>query len=166
MLACELVICLILRLIKSNTIALLPSPLKTIANLPTTNDWPNVSLTDFTRDIIDETGNWRKSGFDYGNKAARLITYQEINAGCYDGTTAITSEGGLSSKCKFLMENTKYSKSSNPTYGTWTETAASSNSDAWYVDGGDRRINQHFVLHAGSYGARPGIEVAKSDISY
>ena len=140
-------------------------PVTAVANLPTTTQWSNVSLTNTVRDIKDETGTVRKSGFDYGNKAARLITAQEINAAC--GITVGSSTIGELDNCNYLMENTKYSKSSNSTYGTWTETARSSSSGfVWGVNGKYSCVDIDVADSTYNFGTRPGIEVAKSDISY
>ena len=98
-------------------------PVTAIKQLPTTRQWKNVSLTNTTRAIINESGgNTTSTGdlptaFSYEGYAARLLTYQEVYDGCYDETTDITLYKGLSNKCKYLMENTKYSSSSLETYG-------------------------------------------------
>ena len=134
-------------------------------NLPTESQW-NTRLTQTTRDITYENNNVRVANFDYSGYAARLLTYQEANQGCYDGTTDIKSDGGISTKCKFLMENTKYSKSSNPTYGPYLETPSSKNSTfTFLVDSTNRRITDNTVSYTEN-GARPAIEVSLSKISY
>ena len=140
-------------------------PETAILQLPTIEQWKNVSLTNTTRDIKDENGTTRISGFSYSDYAARLLTYEEVQNGCYNGTTAITSASGLSTKCQFLMENTNYSSNSLKTYGPWLETPYSSNAlRAWIVDGGSRSVGSISVRTASSYGVRPAIEVLKSDI--
>ena len=148
-------------------------PVKAIAQLPTTSQWSNVSLTSTKRQITNETGGTTTSAgdlptFSYEGYAARLLTYQEAYNGCYDGTTAITLIGGVSTKCKYLMENTKYSNSSLATHSSWLETPHSSNSRvAWYVYGNTRRVYYYSVYNqAGTIGVRPAIEVLKSNISY
>ena len=148
-------------------------PVTAINQLPTTSQWSNVSLTNTTRAITNEKGgNATKSGnlptaFSYEGYAARLLTYQEVYNGCYDGTTSITSTKGLSSKCKYLMENTKYSSSSLKTYGGWLESPRASGSNyAWYVYANYRHVNSNNVGNANSDGVRPAIEVLKSNISY
>ena len=151
-------------------------PVTALTQLPTTGQWSNVSLTNTTRAITNENGgNTTKTGdlptaFSYEGYAARLLTYQEVYNGCYDGTTSITSKKGLSSKCKYLMENTKYSSSSLKTYGGWLESPYASYSRyAWFVDAADRTVynfDDVYVDDADYYGVRPAIEVLKSNISY
>ena len=73
-----------------------------------------MSLTNSTRTITNESGgNTTSAGnlptaFSYSGYAARLLTYQEVYSGCFDGTVNIDSAKSLSTKCKYLMENTKY----------------------------------------------------------
>ena len=148
-------------------------PVTALVQLPTIEQWKNVSLTNTTRTITNESGgNTTSAGnlptaFSYEGYAARLLTYQEVYNGCYDGTTAITSTRGLSSKCKFLMENTKYSNSTLATYGPWLETPNASYSfNAWVVYGYGRLVTYDAVNFASSLGVRPAIEVAKSRIDF
>ncbi len=151
-------------------------PVTAIKQLPTTSQWKNVSLTNTTRAITNQSGgNTTDAGnlptaFSYEGYAARLLTYQEVYNGCYDGTTSITSAKGLSSKCKYLIENTRYSSSSLKTYGGWLESpSASISGSALSVSGGLRVVITSKVTSAvtntGS-GVRPAIEVLKSNISY
>ena len=147
-------------------------PVTAIKQLPTTSQWKNVSLTNTIRAITNESGgNTTSAGnlpttFSYAGYAARLLTYQEVYNGCYDGTTSITSTKGLSSKCQYLMENTKYSSSSLKTYGVWLESPGASYSHpAWGVFANYRYV----ILNNVNYdfgGVRPAIEVLKSNISY
>ena len=149
-------------------------PVTAIKQLPTTSQWKNVSLANTTRAITNEKGgNTTRAGnlpttFSYEGYAARLLTYQEVYNGCYDGTTSITSKKGLSSKCKYLMENTTYSSSSFKTFGEWLESpdGFSSGINAWRVSAYDRYVNIYNVDAASSHGVRPAIEVAKTDIEY
>ncbi len=147
-------------------------PVTAITQLPTTSQWSNVNLISPTRQITNETGGTTTSAgdlpsFSYEVYSARLLTYQEVYNGCYNGTTAITSTKGLSSKCKYLMENTKYSSSTLATYGGWLETPISSRSNsAWFVFGNSRIVGYNTVSTTSSLGVRPAIEVLKSNISY
>lgn len=145
-------------------------PASAIQQLPTTSQWSNVSLTNTTRNIYDETGTIRVNNFSYAGYAARLLTYQEVKTACYDGTTSIESAGGLSSKCKYLFENTSYVV--NNLYikgGYWLETKKSEKSyRSWFVFTQDRDLwyENVQVTDAVAEGVRPVIEVAKSRISY
>ena len=147
-------------------------PVTAIKQLPTTSQWSNVSLTNVTRVITNENGgNTTSAGnlptaFSYEGYAARLLTAQEIGAGC-GITVGSYTKGELSSKCKYLMENTKYSSSSLKTYGGWLESpCASSSSYTWFVYANHRNINNYIVDNVSDNGVRPAIEVLKSNISY
>ena len=141
-------------------------PITAKGQLPTTSQWKNVSLINTTRNITDEKNTVRKSAFSYEGYAARLLTYQEVYNGCYDGTTSITSKKGLSSKCKYLMENTKYSSSSLKTYGGLLESPSASFSFfVWLVDAYSLSVDDLDVGNERT-GVRPVIEVLKSNISY
>ena len=148
-------------------------PVTAIKQLPTTSQWNNVSLKNTTRAITNENGeNTTSAGnlpttFSYLGYAARLLTYQELYNGCYDETTPITSTKGLSTKCKYLMENTKYSSSSLKTYGGWLESPRSSYSEYnWRIYSGNRNTNGSQVYDSNSIGVRPAIEIAKTNIDY
>ena len=93
------------------------------------------------------------------------MTAQEVSAGC-GFTVGNLNTGELSTKCKFLMENTKYSQDSLiNTYGPWLETPSSrSASDAWYVYSDYRFVSKSTVNGPSNRGVRPAIEVLKSDI--
>ena len=146
-------------------------PVTAVQQLPTTSQW-KTTLTNTKRQITTETGTTSTSGgtlptaFSYEGYAARLLTAQEVNAGC-GFTVGSYKTGELSTKCKYLMENTKYSNASNKAYGEWLESprAATSNS-VWIVTGIRRNVNNNNAYNAASNGVRPAIEVLKSDISY
>ena len=141
-------------------------PITALAQLPTTSQWKNVSLINATRNITDEKNTVRKSAFSYEGYAARLLTAQEVSSGC-GFTVGNSTPGELSSKCKYLMENTNYSSSSLETYGVWLESPrASGSTTAWYVDAGNRIVNFTRAANTNSNGVRPAIEVLKSNISY
>ena len=148
-------------------------PVTAIKQLPTTSQWKNVSLTNTTRVITNEKGgNTTSAGnlptaFSYEGYAARLLTAQEVSAGC-GFTVGSVAVGELSSKCKYLMENTIYSSSSLKTYGVWLESPSASESNyAWHVHAVARYVsNSNYVANARGIGVRPAIEVSKTNIDY
>ena len=147
-------------------------PVTAIKQLPTTEQWSNVNLTNTTRAITNENGgNTTTAGdlpttFSYEGYAARLLTTQEVSTGC-DVIVGSYIKGELSSKCKYLMENTKYSSDSLATYGGLLETPDSSRSNyAWLVRGNYRYIDYVYVNSASYRGVRPAIEVTKANIEY
>ena len=147
-------------------------PVTAIKQLPTTSQWKNVSLTNTTRAITNESGgNTTSAGelptaFSYEGYAARLLTAQEVSAGC-GVTVGSYTKGELSSKCKYLMENTRYSSISLKTHGGWLESPnAASSSNAWFVYAYYRTVSNYAASDTGYRGVRPAIEVLKSNISY
>ena len=140
-------------------------PATAIEQLPTTEQWKNVNLINTTRNITDTNGIVRKSGFSYEGYAARLLTVQEVNAGC-GFTVGSPTDGELSSKCKYLMENTAYSSSRYAPVGGWLETPfTNSSTGAWGVLGTSRTVEGTNVNSSG-FAVRPAIEVPKSNILY
>jgi len=140
-------------------------PKTAMKQLPTTEQW-KIELASSLRNITDESGVVRVLGFNYENKAARLLTAQEINASC--NITIGNYNVKELEKCNYLLENTKYSSSQTGTYGYWIESPrASYSEDAWVVVSFDRsvRFNLH-VDNSDNYGVRPVIEVSKSNITY
>ena len=145
-------------------------PVTAVKQLPTTSQW-KTTLTNTKRQITTETGTTSTTGgtlpiFDYSGYAARLLTAQEVNAGC-GFTVGSYKTGELSTKCKYLMENTKYSNSSNKTYGGWLESPRPvSSTGVWRVYGINRNVYTNYANKADSDGVRPVIEVKKINISY
>ena len=141
-------------------------PVTALAHLPTTSQWKNVSITNTTRNIIDENGIVRKTGFSYEGYAARLLTVQEVRK-----ATRIreipTKQIGELDNFNYLFENTKYSSNSIGNYGYWLENPQSNSStEAWLVYGFFRRVDNGTVSNGVNYGVRPAIEVSKSNIEY
>ena len=148
-------------------------PVTAREQLPTTTQWSNIRLYKDTRQILAETnatsttGGTLPSAFSYAGYAARLLTYQEVWNGCYSYDKGLVSTGGLNAKCQFLMEATKFSNSSLTTYGSWLESPSASYSIfAYYVSANYRDLNNNDFVLSSNYGARPTIEILKSEISY
>ena len=144
-------------------------PRTAVQQLPTTTQW-KTTLTNTKRQITTEVGSITPlSGktlpeFSYEGYAARLITAQEVNEGCGITVGSLTT-GELSTKCKYLMENTQYSNSSNKTCGEWLETPRSYE-QGLYVVGSMRFIAYSDPSTSNDAGVRPAIEVAKTNIDY
>ena len=141
-------------------------PVTALAHLPTTSQWKNVSITNTTRNIIDEKGFVRKTGFSYEGYAARLLTVQEVRKATRINETPTKQIGELDN-FNYLFENTKYSSNSIGNYGYWLENPQSNSStEAWLVYGFFRRVDNGTVSNGVNYGVRPAIEVSKSNIEY
>lgn len=145
-------------------------PQTAVKQLPTTIQW-KTTLTNTKRQITTETGMTSTQGgflsvFSYERYAARLLTTQEVSAGCgFQIGNYIVGE--LSTKCKYLMENTKYSNENNLTYGIFLENSyTADSSNAWDINSTSRHVGNSYVFDNVSYGVRPAIEVQKSNISY
>ena len=149
-------------------------PVTAMSELPTTTQWSNIRLYKETRQILAQNnatttlGGTLPASFSYGGYSSRLLTFQEIQHGCYDYNLLIGGEKALSTNCKFLFERTKYANSSYSTYGGWTETPTASHELSVYYWLSDyRRVNNGTSASSTSYnGVRPTIEILKSEISY
>ena len=144
--------------------------------LPTTTQWSNVSLKNNSRAILAEytsthdspttEGGTLPRAYSYSGYAARFLTVKELMSGCGLSQVGSCSMGELDT-CNYLMENTKYAKSSIGSYGYWLESPhASHSSDVWNVVGGSRDVGSYYANDSSSRGARPVIEVPKNKISY
>ena len=144
-------------------------PVTAIEELPTTSQW-KTTLTNTKRQITTEIGSTSTSGgtlpeFSYEGYAARLLTAQEVNAGC-GFTVGSRSTGEISTKCRYLMENTKYSNTDIQIYGEWLESpCASYPSYVWYVNSSNSDVD-YSRANSDIQSVRPAIEVAKTDIDY
>ena len=144
-------------------------PTTAMAQLPKTsgdNAWRDDLLKTTTRNILmgatpTTVTSTAKSNFSYSGYAARLLTMQELKSAC---PNASTTSGSMSS-CNYFFERTKYSTSSYATYGPWLESAYSS-TNAWYVSSYRRYVYYISTSNSSYYGARPAIEVLKSNVSY
>ena len=146
-------------------------PVTGYVELPSTREWTKVTLLQDTRQLLNEKGEATTGKgsnvlgtFTYTDKAARLLTAQEINQAC--GITVGSYKSGEVDTCEYLLENTKYSTSSL-SYGWWTEFAHfSSSGSAFGVSGRYRRVGYADVSESSGDGFRPAIDVAKTDILY
>ena len=133
--------------------------------LPNTSQW-KITLKNSERAIINQNGENTTGGgtlpanFSYANYAARLLTYQEINALC--------NTSSLTNSCKYLFENTNYAKSQNSLTAWWLENAYFyNNADAYIINSVSKSIATRYVTNTSAYvGVRPAIEVQKTNISY
>jgi prepilin-type N-terminal cleavage/methylation domain-containing protein len=141
--------------------------------LPTTSQWSNPGIVSpGKRQIVTNGGGTSTGGgtivvFDYGNKAARLPTYQEIVTAAGPGDV---SHSGYLGNSEYLLEKlnnyTKGTHSSNDFYdGYWLETPAYDYNWIWNTIGHNRQFN-HLSPAAGNNGVRPVIEVSLTNIDY
>ncbi|MBE6160754.1 MAG: hypothetical protein E7158_00835 [Firmicutes bacterium] len=123
--------------------------------------------------ITDSSGNILKLNFSYSGYASRLLTYQEVSAGCsipaqvvsYNSVGVMDSGGPLSYSCNFLLEDSNYSNSSNSVYYIWLESGVDGRNDsAFDIDTYSSNVSYDSVTSM-NY-ARPAIEVPLSDIDY
>ena len=148
-------------------------PQTLISQLPTNSQWDNISLYKIKRQILAQnnadqiSGRILPTGFDYSGYSARLLTYQEVQSGCYDYNVNLDSTKGLSTNCKFLMENTGYSNSSLAANKVWLETpTAPTTNTVWCVNPSDRSVSKINAYNPSKNGVRPAIEILKSNILY
>ena len=148
-------------------------PVTAREQLPTTTQWSNVSLYKESRRILGKNNETKAKDndlptkFSYAGYAARLLTYQEVYNGCNSYNILPDSDGWLDIKCLFLMEGTTFSNSSLSTSGSLLETAQAGNIYQFYrVAASYRTLGTYSILRYETIGARPTIEVLKSEISY
>ena len=147
-------------------------PRTAIAQLPTTSQWTNVSLTNNVRSITTDTGGNTTTGgttpsnFSYTGYAARLLTIEEVRQGT--GLTSIPDwKIGELDNFTYLLENTKFASNSNSAWSWWLENARSDDSaHAWHVNCSYRYAGSITVSNVGEDGVRPAIEVSKTNIEY
>ena len=146
-------------------------PVTAIEQLPSISNWGNISLINSERSLMTETGMTSTAAgplpnnFNYAEKAARLLTVQELNKAC--NITVENMTRGELDKCNFLLENTKYSKADKGNWGYWLENPRTEYSDpVWAVYGCSRNVNNFSVDNHNDIGVRPVIEVLKSNIKY
>ena len=149
-------------------------PTKAMTNLPTIQDWKNISLVSSTRAIVNENGegttnngnNTLPNSFSYNGYSARLLTTQEIANGC--NATVIQFDKRELDNCNYLFENTRYSDVAMGTAGYWLETPSSKNPNkGWYMIGKNNYADNYSDTgHTDGYATRPAIEVLKSEIQY
>ena len=142
-------------------------PRTAIEELPSTSEWKNVSLKNSVRAIIASDGSNQTNGktlqsnFNYLDKAARLLTIQEVEK----EKARIDPEGSNYDKFNYLFENTNYSREIKGYYGYWLENPHPTVSAILYT-------NSYFIDFSGQnassvdVGVRPAIEVPKSNIEY
>ena len=151
-------------------------PRTLVSQLPTTSKWSNVSLKSDTRAILAEyqstydspttAGGTLPTDFSYEGYAARLLTAKELMSGCNLTEVGGKTTGELDS-CNYIMENTRYAKSTIGSAGHWLETPYAFDSDTvWYVGGHYRSVRSSSTNNTNFGSARPAIEVPKSKIEY
>ena len=143
-----------------------------IAQLPTKNQWDNVSLKNVTRTIFNEisgnttTGGTLPSNFSYEGYAARLLTVEEIRQATRKSNIPTLEVGELNNAI-YLMENTRFSSKNNGPCAWWLENSSSNYSNvAQNASGNTCNVNGNYVQDAGGNGVRPAIEVSKINIDY
>ena len=145
-------------------------PVTARAQLPKTtgtNAWRNDLLKTSTRNILkgvsvtSVTGT-AKSNFSYSGYAARLLTMQELKSACPNASDSTGSMTGTS--CRYFFEKTYYSGNSSR-YGFWLENAYSS-TGVWDVYALQLAVYYNNPSYPDTKGARPVIEIPKTDVSY
>ena len=147
-------------------------PRTLIAQLPTKNQWSNVSLKNVTRTIFNEisgnttTGGTLPSNFSYEGYAARLLTVEEIRQATRKSNIPTLEVGELNNAI-YLMENTRFSSKNNGPWAWWLENSSSNYSNmAQNASGNTCNVNGNYVQDAGGNGVRLAIEVSKINIDY
>ena len=142
--------------------------------LPSTTTWSNPGIiAPGTRQIVDKDGNTSTAGgtieeFTYTNKAARLLTAQELVNACPSiSAVGNVAEGELDG-CNWFMENVgryeNYADANAGAYGYWLETPRSDVSHSIYdIWGNKRRVYDNSSTDP-NLGIRPVITVKTSNL--
>ena len=149
-------------------------PISSIADLPTINQWSNISLKSSLRKVLavysnplETTNNGSNvitNPFSYSGKAARILSYKEFSHACTDTNNNSQTEHLLG--CNFLFEGTKYTDSTNGTHGPWLEGPRPYDSiNGMCVTSYSNTIGQSLVKH-NTLGVRPVIEVPYVMLEY
>ena len=142
--------------------------------LPSKSQWSNSQIIEpGTRQLKNENGGTTAYNeynilqtFTYANKAARLLTTQELISGCPSISSVGSYTTGELDGCNYLLENNGYYEGTSGTNGYWLEsTYAASTSLVWNVSGGPRLVGNYASNNASNVGVRPVIEVLESNIS-
>ena len=149
-------------------------PVTAITQLPTTSQWPNISLYKVNRQILTETSTKTTTGgtlptsFSYSGYAARLLTFQEAFQGCntFAETYIYTPDIGIGDKCLFLLTGTYFSSYSNNIYASYLETPIANSSTDVGIANPSQAILSSIDARGPNFGVRPVIEIPKSQILY
>lgn len=149
-------------------------PTNILNDLPTTVEWHNVNLINEERQILAENKTNHNSTvaqgrnlplFSYTNKAARLLTAQELMRACGISTIQDGVKGEVDS-CTFILEGSNYANDSYTTYGPWLESARyDSGSSIYRVNSEDRTVKGSNAS-MNNKGAKPVIEIPLVNVSY
>ena len=141
-------------------------PVDLLDDLPSINTWSNVRLSNSNRRIVDFNGTF-VTNFDYSDRAARLVTADEIKSACNINVEGYNSFSLNSvKKCEFIFEKTNYIKSGSVTTDNWwLETTYTDSENIKVIDTTSLIFNTRKCNYA-ELGIRPVIEVPLANIKY
>jgi prepilin-type N-terminal cleavage/methylation domain-containing protein len=142
--------------------------------LPSTSVWNNPDIiAPGTRQIVTQDGGTNAGGktvesFTYTDKAARLLTTQELIASCSGMTRVGTSNSGELIPCSWLLENTGvYESTSGLRSGFWLETPRSDDSiGVWDVYSLYAGVGANYANDSVDDGVRPVITIKTASLLY
>ena len=128
--------------------------------LPSKDEWNNPGIIAPGQRMLRKPSGNNVVLFDYGNKAARMITYQEITS--IVGTSAGVSSSGYLDNYIWLMENiSDFEGSGTRSNGYWLESPSN---DAEFVNAGNRYVSRSASNNSYTRGVRPVIKVKTENI--
>ena len=146
------------------------------AHMPSTSLWSNVSLKDTRNILAIDSSDLTPSttvgvttlpqNYEYTNKAARLLTVQEILSGCELDATNAYDYNSIQTKCEFLLEKTQYNEYSSEKVWTLLLENPNSSVTAYIFNVGVNNMNllSNSVYDTGGF--RPAIDVPINRIEY
>ena len=127
-------------------------PSEAVKKIPTTNEWKNVKLSNSIRRLVDYNGGYKD--FDYGDRAARLMTLAEFNA-----VNAVTNHMFLREGSAYFSGTAKYFWLENPHNDTYSRFYFQLNtSNNVIID------DEEAAVVSNEYQVRPVIEVPKDRV--
>ena len=144
-------------------------PLVAYKQMPSKDQWNNSNIIlPGTRKIPTDEGLFSTASgeiqdFEYVNKAARLLTAQELKKAC--GITKVgNGTTGELNNCLFLLETSNFSGAGGP-YILWLESPVENISSwGWYINANKNCVN---VTNVSTYGGlRPVITIDVDNIEY
>ena len=136
--------------------------------LPSISVWDNPKIiSPGTRNILAKNGSNTTAGgtienFTYTGKAARFLTFQEVQESC--NRTILGSMGNLDG-CNWLLENVSlYEKGTFEEYGYWLETPNENDASTVFEVIGARSVYSNGSNIGDLFAVRPVITVKTSDL--
>lgn len=142
-------------------------PVSLLEHLPTTSQWSNVSLTNQKRQIYNELGTTTTATqqlpiFEYTDRAARLLTVQEVNKAC--NITIGNDVPQEFRSCEYLLEHGYWANGGTGCTSVLENAYSGNDTYVWALYTAQTKADKYYASN--NFGAKPAIEVPISRIEY